>query len=273
MTRKKIFEFILGAAGILASFIILVPLYYVLINSFKTQQEAAQMNLSFPKVFNIVQNYTEVFKRGYILTAFKNSMVISCVSTAAIILFSAMAAYIIQRRGGRAMNWVWTLVMIGLIIPSSMVTTTMLCRFLGLRSLAAVIAVFTATQLPLSTFIFRGFYGTIPRELDEAAIIDGCGSKLLFFKIIMPLLKPVMMTVFILNFIEIWNNFSITVYFLSSSKDYVMPLTVYFFFGQYKSSWNLVFADVVIVALPVVIAYVIAQKHIISGMVSGAVKE
>lgn len=272
MSAKKVYHFVVGALSVLASFIILIPLYYVLINSFKTQPAAAEMSLSFPSEFRIAENYAEVFERGNILSAFKNSVIISFCSVAAILLFSAMAAYIIQRRGGKAMSHAWTLVMIGLIIPASMVTTTLFCRAMGLQSQSAVIMVFIATQFPLSTFIFRGFYGSIPRELDEAAVIDGCGSFSLFFKIILPLLKPVMMTVFILNFIEIWNNFSISVYFLSSSQDYVMPLTIYFFFGQYKSSWNLVFADVIIVALPVIIAYIFAQKHIISGMVSGAVK-
>jgi raffinose/stachyose/melibiose transport system permease protein len=272
MNSKKVWHFAWGLFGILLSFIVLIPLYYVLINSVKTQPAAAQMNLALPTEFRLVENYIEVIKRGELLNAFKNSIIISIVATGAILLFSAMAAYIFQRRGGWVIRRIWILVMIGLIMPASMVTTTMLCRYLRLPSHLAVILVFIATQFPLSTFIFRGFYGSIPRELDEAAAIDGCGSVLLFFRIIFPLLKPVIMTVFILNFIEIWNNFSFSIYFLTSSKDYVMPLTIYFFFGQYKSSWNLVFADVVLVALPVVIAYILAQKHIISGMVSGAVK-
>lgn len=270
--KKHARVFCWSVLGVVLSGIVLVPLYFVLINSFKTQPAAAEMSLAFPTEFRIAENYAEVFQRGDLGNAFRNSTVISGFATAGILLFSSMAAYILQRRSGRVISHAWTLVMLGLIMPSSMVTTTILCRSLSLPSLASVVFVFIATQFPLSTFIFRGFFGSIPRELDEAAIIDGCTGTALFFRIIFPLLKPVIMTVFILNFIEIWNNFSISIYFLNSSKDYVMPLTIYFFFGQYKSSWNLVFADIILVALPVVLAYAAAQKHIISGMVSGAVK-
>jgi len=272
MVSKKISNIIWEIIGFILSFIVLVPLYYVLINSFKTQAAAAQMNLSFPTEFHIIANYIEVIKKGELFNAFKNSIIISTISTACILLFSSMAAYIFQRRNSNVMKRIWILVLMGLIIPSSMVTMTMLCRYLKLPSLIAIILVFIATQFPISTFIFRGFFSSIPRDLDEAAIIDGCSSVFLFFYIIFPLLKPVIMTVFIINFIEIWNNFLFSIYLLNSSKDYVMPLTIYFFFGQYKSSWNLVFADIVLVAFPVVIAYIFAQKHIISGMVSGAVK-
>ncbi len=258
--------------GILLSLVVIVPLYFVVDNSFKTKAEAAEMTLRLPAVSAFIDNYRQVVVEGYIFRALKNSLILTATSTAALIIVSSMSAFVIQRRRGRMATLSWSFILIGLIMPPSMVTTTLLCRTLGLISLPGAALVFVAVQFPLSTFVYRGFLGSIPRELDEAAIIDGCSAARLFFLIVFPLLLPVTMTVFILNFIEVWNNFSITYYFLSSAKDYVMPLTVYFFFGQHLSSWNLVFADVVLIALPVVIAYAFAQRHIVAGMIAGSLK-
>jgi raffinose/stachyose/melibiose transport system permease protein len=281
--QKKTAYRLVGEIGAFAlSTIVLVPLYFVVVNSFKTQNDAAQLSLAPPSAFRIVDNYRDVFQIGGIASAFKNSMVLTFSSTLLIILFSSMAAFVIQRRtaaaaGGRGIGQVvigivWYGILAGLIMPPAMATTVVLCKDIGLASSTGAVFVFTAILFPLATFIFRGFLGSIPRELDEAAVIDGCGAFRLFFQVIWPLLKPVTMTVFILSFMEVWNNFNISIYFLSSSTDYTLPLTVYFFYGQYLSSWNLVFADVVIVAIPVVVVYAVTQRYIISGMVAGAIK-
>ena len=111
-----------------------------------------------------------------------------------------------------------------------------------------------------------------PRDIDEAAILDGCGSLTLFFRVVFPLLKPMTVTLFILTFMNIWNDFGTTIYFLNTSENYTLPLTIYNFFSTHSSDWNLVFTDVVIVSLPVVLLYFCAQKQIMSGMTSGAVK-
>jgi raffinose/stachyose/melibiose transport system permease protein len=272
MRRSALRRLPLEILGLLLSLLVIVPLYFVVDNSFKTKAEAAQMTLRLPRVVAAVDNYRQVVVEGYLFRALKNSFLLTTISTAAVIVVSSMAAFVIQRRRMRLGTVAWNLILIGLIMPPSMVTTTLLCRALGLVSLPGAGLVFVAVQFPLATFVYRGFLGSVPRELDEAAIIDGCGSARLFFQIIFPLLLPVTMTVFVLNFMEIWNNFTITYYFLSSARDYVMPLTVYFFFGQHLSSWNLVFADIVLIALPVVIAYALAQRHIVSGMIAGSIK-
>jgi raffinose/stachyose/melibiose transport system permease protein len=120
--------------------------------------------------------------------------------------------------------------------------------------------------------MYIGFLKSIPSSIDEAAIVDGCNSLQLFFKVIFPLLKPMTITLFILNFMNIWNDFGTTIYFLNSSENYTLTLTIYNYFSTHSSDWNLVFADVVAVSLPVIIIYFSAQKHIMSGMTSGAVK-
>jgi len=270
--RSRLLRIGLDIFGVVLSAIVLVPFYFVIVNSFKTSADAAQLSLGLPQVYRIIDNYRDVFVQGYLLTAFKNSVLVTGFSNLMILVFAAMGAFIIQRRNDKLTRFAWSFILMGLIMPPSMVTTTLLIKYLGLTPLPGVTFVFAAIQIPLAVFIYRSFYRSIPRELDEAAILDGCGLGRLYFQIVFPLIKPVTMTVFVLSFMEVWNNFSVSLYFLSSVKNYTMPITVYFFFGQYSSSWNLVFADVVLVALPIIIVYIFAQKFIISGMVEGSVK-
>jgi raffinose/stachyose/melibiose transport system permease protein len=127
-------------------------------------------------------------------------------------------------------------------------------------------------QIPFSVFLIYGFIGSIPRELDEAAIIDGCGPIRLFFSVILPLLTPVIVTAVVLNILGTWNEFILPLYYLNSSANWPMTLAVYNFFGQYQSDWSLVSADILLTILPVVLIYLLGQRFILSGLTSGAVK-
>lgn len=121
--------------------------------------------------------------------------------------------------------------------------------------------------------VLRNFVISIPVELDEAAVIDGAGPLSLFFKIIMPLMKPTLVTCFILQFMTVWSDFLTPLYLSSKSKLFPMTMAVYQFFGKNKSYWNYIFADIVLTCIPVIIVYMIGQKYIVGGMTSGAVKE
>jgi raffinose/stachyose/melibiose transport system permease protein len=135
-----------------------------------------------------------------------------------------------------------------------------------------IIFLYAAYRIPFSVFVIYAFVETIPREIDEAAIIDGCSPSQLFLTIIFPLLKPAWVTVAVLNFLDFWSEFVMPLYFLSSSDKWPMTLAVYNFFGIYEANWNLVSADVVLTILPVVLVYLLGQRYIISGMAAGAVK-
>ena len=141
-----------------------------------------------------------------------------------------------------------------------------------MNSRLGVILFYAATQISFSLFIFYGFAGRLPVELDEAAVIDGCGSFQLFFRIILPLLKPAVTTVIVLSFLNTWNDFISPLYFLGSSTKWPMTLSVYNFFGMYFKDWNLVCADIVLTSLPVLLVYLLGQKYIVAGIMSGAVK-
>ena len=121
-------------------------------------------------------------------------------------------------------------------------------------------------------FILTNFIYTIPREMDEAAVIDGCGPIRLFFRIILPMLLPVVLTNIVIVAMGTWNDLQTPLYLLNSSKNLTMPLTVYNFKGRYFSDWNLIFADLVLVALPMIVLYVFCQKYIVAGTSAGAVK-
>lgn len=258
---------------LLISLAVLLPFYIVLINSFKPLSEAALMRFSLPETWSIVDNYGQVFKEANIPRAFINSSIISGCSVAIIIMASAMAAFIIQRRKDKWIEIAFNILLVGMIIPANMVNTYVLCKNLNMTSwLWGIIIVLATLNIPVSTFIYVGFFKSIPRELDEAATVDGCSVLRMFFGIIFPLLKPATATVIIINFIAVWNDFTASIYFLNSPKKVSMVMTQFLFMGSKASDWNLVFADVVLCSLPMIIIYIVFQRHIIAGMVSGSVK-
>lgn len=141
-----------------------------------------------------------------------------------------------------------------------------------INSHVGMILLYTAMGIPISLFITYAFVSNIPKELDEAAIMDGCNGIKLFLRIIVPLLTSVLVTVFVLNFLSVWNEFTAPLYMLNTVEMWPMTLAVYNFFGQFSAQWNLVSADIVLTSLPVLIVFLIGQKYIVGGLTSGAVK-
>jgi raffinose/stachyose/melibiose transport system permease protein len=189
-----------------------------------------------------------------------------------IITLSSVAAFIIARRKQKITNACYYLFVLGLIVPIAFIPTYLVLNTLHLlNSYLGLIFIFSTYGLPISVFLYTGFIKTIPVELDEAAIIDGCGPLRLFFRIVFPLLKPVTVSLFIFNFVGAWNDVMIPLFFSNSDK-WALPLTVYNFYGSYLQSWNLIFCDIIITILPLIIIYVFGQKYIVSGMTAGAVK-
>lgn len=160
-----------------------------------------------------------------------------------------------------------------LMIPPAVVPTIWVLKNIHLyKTLIGMILIEIALTTPFTVILYRGFMATIPREIDEAAIIDGCNRFRLFFNIILPLLKPVTATVIILSAINIFNDFANPLYFLPGAKNATVQLTLYNFSGKYSSSWNLLFADVVLISLPLLILFIFFNKQIVAGMTAGSVK-
>ena len=270
--KRTLPHLVVEVVAVLLSLLIIIPIYMMVLNSLKDAAGAAEMSLSLPKLWHF-ENYVTVYHEARILQALKNSVVITFAAVSGLVLFSAMAGYVLQRRKNMFTEMVNLVIMLGLVIPVFMVPTYILAKNLHLTGgLEGMILVSVAINFPMSVFLYSGYYKTIPKEIDESALLDGCGPYALFFRIILPLLMPITATNIVIQFLAIWNDFSTSIYFLNSQAKYNLVMTTFLFFGTHSANWNYVFADLVFVSLPVLIMYIFLQRYVISGLTSGAIK-
>lgn len=271
MSRKARSVLLNGVAWLL-SLTMLTPLLLIVVNSFKTQTEAAPMKLSLPSEW-VWSNYSVVIEKGKLVSSFGNSLLYAGVSTLLGIVLASLAAYIFSRNPSKLNRFLYFYLVLGIAMPINYVTLTKMMQWTQLiNTQAGIIVLLTVMSIPFSVFLIHGYIGSVPRELDEAGIVDGCSPLRLFIGIVLPLLAPVLATVGVLNFMNAWNEFVAPLYYLNDSGKWPMTLAVYNFFGQFQVSWNLVSADIVLTTLPVIVIYLLGQKYIISGMTSGSVK-
>ena len=266
--RATVNNLLASGAGLVA----LAPIYLVFVNALKTQTDSATMGVELP-LNPQWGNFGTVIDQGKLLTAFFNSVLYSVGGTVLSVLVSALAAYVLARHRSRRHEIIYALLIMGIAIPTNFVTLTKVMQVTGLiDSQIGIILLYAATQIPFSVFLIYAFIDSLPRELDEAAFIDGCSPIRTFFSIIFPVLTPVVVTCGVLNMLNLWNEFLMPLYFLNSTDHWPMTLAVYNFFGQFQSNWALVSADVVLTILPMILVYVVAQRWILSGVSAGAVK-
>ena len=272
MTRRKVITVLKQLLCIFLSLIVIAPLYLVVVNSFKTKNEAARMNMSLPREW-VFSNYADVIQKADLVTGFLNSLLYALAATTAGVVLCAMASYVLSRRRTKLNNFIYYFFICGLFFPVNYVTLVRVFHWLNLTNTRlGIILVFTSAMIPFCVFTIYSFVESVPKELDEAAVIDGAGPVRMFFQVIFPLLKPTLFTCFILQFMGVWNDFLTPLYLSSKSKLFPMTMSVYQFFGRNSSSWNYVFADIVLTVLPVIVVYSIGQRYIIGGVTSGAVK-
>ena len=271
--NAKRFQRIAGnAITVIVSLVTCIPVYLVIVNALKNRAQASSMGIGLPTELHW-ENFVTVIERGKLVQSFVNSMLYSCGSTAIGVLLAAMAAFVLARNRTRTNYLLYFVIIMGIAMPINFFTLTKVMQVTHLiNTRPGMIVLYAATQIPFSVFLIYGFIGSIPSELDEAAIIDGCGPIRLFFSVILPLLTPVIVTAGVLNILGTWNEFILPLYYLNSSANWPMTLAVYNFFGQYQSDWSLVSADILLTILPVVLIYLLGQRFILSGLTSGAVK-
>ncbi len=254
------------------SVLVFIPLLIIVFNSLKTQGEAVSMEFSLPEV-PMLRNYIEVMEQVNIGQAFLNSIIISVFTVLVATVGAALCSFVLARRRTRLHRFMYMFFLVGLVAPLNMVPAILVLQKLHLMdSLLGLILLYSALVTPFTIFLYYGFISSVPKELDEAAIIDGCGPLGLFWKVIFPLLKPVTVTVVILNFMNAWNDFITPFYVMNSSDKLPMTTMVYSFFGQFQRSWHYVSVIMVMIVVPIIIVYAIGQKYIIAGMTAGAVK-
>lgn len=275
MKRKKRILLLGDIVGMAAAVIVFVfPFLFMFVNSLKDRREANLLSMALP-VKPLWSNYKEVFESNnyIILTAFKNSLLLTVFSLCGLVFVCSMAGYVLQRRRGRTMSFVNFIIMTGLMIPPAILPTIWIMQGLHIyKTLFGMILIEIALQIPFDIMIYRGFMSSIPVELEEAGYIDGCSKIRLFSSIIFPLLKPATATIIILNAVTIFNDFTNPLYFLPGNENTTIQLTLYNFKGQYASSYNLLFADVIMITIPMLILFLIFNKRIVDGMVAGSVK-
>ena len=256
----------------LLSLLLLTPLLLILLNSFKTSTAASEMNLALPASLEW-SNYSVVIEKGKLGITFLNSLCYSVSSVLLCTLLSAMASYVLSRNRKKLHRFLYMFIVLGIAMPINFVTLMTVMQTVNLmNSRIGIVLLYTATQIPFNIFLIHSFVSKIPEDIDEAAIIDGASAPGMFVRIVLPLLKPVLVTVMVLTFLNTWNEFVMPLYFLDSSDKWPMTLAVYNFFGMYFKDWNLVCADIVLTSAPVILVYLLGQKYIVSGMTAGAVK-
>lgn len=271
-TKKRLLKIVKQVIIIFLCILVIAPFYLVLINSFKTKGEAARMSLALPTKW-VFSNYLEVIDKGRLIRGFINSTIYAGLSSFIAVITSAMAGFVICRNKSKKTVFVYYFLICGLFLPINYITLSRILNSMNLSDTRlGLIFAFVSSMIPFSVFIIRNFIVSIPEEIDEAAIIDGTNSLQLFFIIIVPLLQPIIITAFILQFMGIWSDFITPLYLTGRSSLWPMNLAVYNFFGRNSSYWNYVFADIILTSLPVIILYLIGQKYILGGLTSGSVK-
>jgi raffinose/stachyose/melibiose transport system permease protein len=262
-------------ALVVALVIFVVPFAFIVFTAGKTQAEAAALEFTLPTEWVLFENIVIVIQnRDFLLVrAFLNSTILTVAAVSIMVVLAAMVGYVLQRRRSRWNPLVNGLVLAGLIIPPAVVPTIWVLQGLELfKTLPGLIAVHVAFGLSFCILLFRAFVSTIPRELDEAAIIDGAGPLKLFFRVIFPLLRSVIVTVIVVQSVFVFSDFTYALYFLPGDENATVQLTTFNFISQSVSSFNLLFADVLLITIPPLIMYIFFQREIVAGMTSGAVK-
>ena len=275
MNRKNLRSILATAAGVIAGFFIFViPFLFMLVNSLKDRKSANKLSISLPETIHL-ENFAEVIReQNYmLLRAYKNSFILAFFFFFLLILFSSMAGYVLQRRSDRRMSAASALILAGLMVPPAIMPTIWVLQTLGIyKTMFGMILIEVALHTPFTVMLYRGFMASIPVELEDASYIDGCSGWKTFWTVVFPLLKPVSATVTILNAVSVFNDFMNPLYFLPGSKNVTLQLTLYSFIGQFSSSYHLLFADVILIVLPMLILFFILNDRIVDGMTAGAVK-
>lgn len=258
--------------ALMVALVMLIPLALVVLNSFKTQFESFSLSFNWPKIFHF-ENYLTVIEKGKIFSGLINSLIYSTATVAISLPLSAMAAFVTARHRTKLNNAIYFFLVLGLTLSVNHIALMKIMQMTQLiNTRLGLSLIYSAMQIPFNVFLYYGFISTVPKELDEAGIIDGCGPIRLFFRVVFPLLRPVTMTIIILCSLNTWNDFIFPLYYMNSSEYWPITLGVYQFFGRYQVNWNLVCADVVMMSLPIVLLYILGQKYIVSGMAAGSVK-
>lgn len=282
---KKAKKFLPEIIGIFIAIVVLLPFFLVVVNSAKTSADIVISPISLPdnwgQIFTNMKNVINNQNFNY-WNSFFSSVIITVMSLVLLIVFSSMAAWVLARNKTKWSNFIFMLFVAAMVIPFQVVMLPLLSTFreissfIGINMLSSykgIIFAYLGFGGSMAVFILHGFIKGIPYELEEAAWIDGASPERTFFNIIFPLLKPVQVTVLILNGIWIWNDYLLPSLMLGlNGKIKTLPIAVSSFVGSYVKQWDLILTAAFLAMVPIVILFLFAQKQIMQGMVEGAIK-
>ncbi|CQR54392.1 carbohydrate ABC transporter permease [Paenibacillus riograndensis] len=250
------------------------PIYLAIINSVKTQGEMFASFIALPTKLHF-ENYSQAFDKINLLHSTVNSVIVSVIGIGGIIFCAALAGYKLSRTSGRLSAAIFSLFIASMLVPfhSIMIPLTRMAKALHVSgSTYGLALIYIGLGVNMAIFLYHGFVKSIPRELEEAARMDGCGEFQTFFRIIFPLLVPITVTIAILDFLWIWNDFLLPLLMLTDANKYTLILSTNTLFGEYNKEWSLILAALVLTALPVIVIYGFFQKFIMQGIAEGAIK-
>lgn len=258
---------------ILIAMVFVIPIYYLVVSTFKGQQEIMEHPLALPSAFTM-ENYGRALDTMDFWRNFGNSLLITVASVIVIVVCGSMAAYSICRHKSKFSKFMNVFFLLGFMVPAQ---ATMLPLFTVMKNLHLVntyqgMILLHSNQCVFAYLMYRGFIQTVPKELEEAAKIDGCNMWQTFWHITFPLLKPITTTIVIFNVMWIWNDFMLTYLFLNSSSKATLVMQVYNGIGMFSNDWSLMMPALVIALLPMVVFYLFMQKNIVAGVAAGSVK-
>ena len=270
----------LAMTGLIIIFIAyMFPFIMVVINALKEKRDIIKDPFSW--LFTVkglsFDNFVKAFTQMDFLNAFKNSLIVTVSATVLVTLLAAMLAYYIVRHNNKVSYIMFALLVASMIIPFQAIMIPLVSIYGGtlhvLNHRVTLIFMHVGFSMAMSVFMFHGFIkGNIPIALEEAAYIDGCNHAQIFFKIVFPLLKPIISTMVILNSLAFWNDYLLPSLVLTDKELLTLPLSTYSFYGTYSADYGTIMAGLLLCVIPILILYVILQKQIIGGVVSGAVK-
>lgn len=277
-SKSKVSQVILFIVMVLLTLLWIYPIFMILMNSMKVESAISTstvFNLPTGSDFAGMANYVEAINSQGFLQSLGYSTLITVTSVAAIILCCSMCAWYITRVKSKFNNFLYYLFVFSMVVPFQMVmfTLSQTADMLKLNTPYVIWIIYLGFGAGLAVFMFAGFVKSIPVEIEEAAMVDGCTPLQIFFKVVVPILKPTMVSVTILQAMWVWNDYLLPTLVLDITKYKTIPMLIQYFRGSYgKVSMGPMMASIMMTVIPIIIVYVIGQKHIIKGVAAGAVK-
>jgi raffinose/stachyose/melibiose transport system permease protein len=272
-TRPRLGKKITFIVGTILAFAYVFPFFLVFVNSLKLKYDILANPLSIPTSITW-DNFQQALEKMNFYRSLTNSIIITVLSVSLLIFFSSMLAYYLARTKKKHTKYIFLILVTSMIVPFQALMIPFMARFapfVSWNNRGALIFFYIGFGTALSTFLYHGFISNIPTEIDEAASIDGASDLTAFWKIIFPMMRPITATVAIINALWIWNDFLLPRLVLTDESQ-TLPLSTYLFYGQYSIEYGQAMAGLVLAVIPIVIFYLVLQKHFISGISQGAVK-